>query len=78
MYGKCQNLTRVCLLYHEIAKTTRVGRSFHLYLRTLKGMSDELSDVHPLTSNLDAIKRRIEEDMIFKVLLGFGQEFNNL
>lgn len=51
---------------------------FHVYLINLKSLWDELHQYHPLTIDLELIKKREEEDKILKLFAGLGQAFENI
>ncbi|CAN6459804.1 unnamed protein product [Victoria cruziana] len=78
IYGEKENLARIYQLQQEISKTVKGDRLFHVYLTQLKAMWDELQQYRPISSELEIVKKRLEEDRIFKVLAGLRSEFESV
>lgn len=53
-------------------------KSFHVYLSSLKLMWDELQQHCPLTTKLETIKKREEEDKVFKLLASLKSNYEQV
>lgn len=78
IYREWHNLARIYLLQQEIARATKGDRSFHIYLSNLKGMWDKIAQHRPLNLDPEIQRQRMEEDKVFKVLVGLGEEYDTL
>ncbi|CAN6459508.1 unnamed protein product [Victoria cruziana] len=78
IYGGGQNLARVYMLQQEINKASKGARPFHLYLSSLKGMWDEIAQHRPLSSDIEVLWQRNEEDKAFKLLAGLRHDYEHI
>ncbi|CAN6459980.1 unnamed protein product [Victoria cruziana] len=78
IYGEKENVARIYQLQQDLVKTVKGDRVFHVYLNQLKGIWDELRQHRAFTTDMEVIKRRYDEDRVFKLLAGLGKDFKNL
>ncbi|CAN6445505.1 unnamed protein product [Victoria cruziana] len=57
---------------------TDCDRAFHIYLNQQKGIWDKLQQHRAFTTDMEVIKRRYDEDHIFKLLAGLGKDFEKI
>lgn len=60
----------IYLLQIDIMKVVKGDKAFHVYLNNLKSTWDELQLHIPLSTSLETLKKRKEEDRIFKLPAG--------
>lgn len=78
IYRERQNLIRIYQLQIDIAKAVKGDKAFHIYLNSLKSMWNELQLHRPLLTSLKMLKKKEEEDRIFKLLAGLVSNFKNV
>lgn len=78
IYGEKENIARIFKLQVNINKVTKGDKPFYIYLNNLKFLWDELHQYHPLTADLEMIKKIEEDDEIFKLQVGLGKDYENI
>ena len=62
-------------MYAGILHCTQNGRSVSAYYGQLEGMWEEINVYHPLTNNLETMRKQREEFKVAKFLSGLDLEF---
>lgn len=78
IYSEKENFARIYQFQQDITRMSKGKKHFHLYLSILKSMGDELQQHHLQTTSGETIKKQVENDKMFKLLVGLGIDYENV
>jgi len=77
-YSMKKNVSRVFEMYEDLFSLRQDDKSLKDYYIHFKGMIDKLNRYHPVTNDIEVIKKQLDELYIFKFLSELSSQLKSL